>query len=101
VLISTIISCTGVALGVFVGHGRSQCIEDGTRGDILGGDEDDGFSLTLNLKFLDLVRTRSSAGVALRAYHNLSNFRVRLNQGLLQHLKSVSQYAPGGVVDHK
>ena len=54
VLISTIISCTWVTLGVFIGHGRSQCIEDGAGGNIFGGDQDDGFSLTLNLKFLDL-----------------------------------------------
>jgi hypothetical protein len=53
VLISTVISCTWVALRVFVRHGRSQCIEDGTGGYILGGDEDDGFSLTLDLKFLE------------------------------------------------
>jgi len=40
-LISTIVSCTWVALGVFVGHGRTQCIEDGAGGNILGSDEDD------------------------------------------------------------
>lgn len=41
VLVSTIVSCTRVTLGVFVGHGRSQCIEDGAGGNIFGGDQDD------------------------------------------------------------
>jgi hypothetical protein len=54
VLISAVVSCTWVALGVFVGHGGSQCIEDCAGGDIFGRDEDDRFSLTLNLKFLVL-----------------------------------------------
>ena len=40
-LISTIVSCTWVALGVFIGHGGTQCIEDGAGGNILGSDEDD------------------------------------------------------------
>lgn len=52
VLVSTVVSGTWVALRVFVGHGRSQCIENGAGGYIFGGDEDDGFTLTLNLKFL-------------------------------------------------
>jgi hypothetical protein len=41
ILISTVVSCTWIALGVFVGHGGSQCIEDCAGGNILGGDEDD------------------------------------------------------------
>ena len=52
VLVSTIVSGTGVALGVFVGHGRSQCIEHGTGRDIFGGDENDRFPLALDLGFL-------------------------------------------------
>jgi hypothetical protein len=86
-LISTIVSCTWVTLRVFIGHGRSQCVEDSARGNIFGSDEDDGFSLTLNLKFLgDFFRICSSTETARRTYHDLSNFRVGLNQGLLQHL---------------
>ena len=51
-LVSTIVSCAWVTLRVFVGHGRSQCIIDCTRGNIFGGDEVDGFSLTLDFQFL-------------------------------------------------
>ncbi len=40
-LISTVVSCSWVALGVFVGHGGSQCIEDCAGGNILGSDEND------------------------------------------------------------
>lgn len=54
VLVSSIVSGTWIALRVFVGHGRSQCIEDGAGGNIFGGDEDDGFSLTLDLQFLQI-----------------------------------------------
>lgn len=52
VLVATVVSCAGVALGVFVGHGRAQGVEDGARGNILGSDEDDGLSLALDLEFL-------------------------------------------------
>ena len=52
VLVSTIVSGTGVALGVLVGHGRAQSIEHGAGRDIFGGDEDDGLSLALDLLFL-------------------------------------------------
>jgi hypothetical protein len=52
VLISTVISGTWVTFGVFVGHGRSQCIENGAGSYIFGGDEDDGFTLALNFEFL-------------------------------------------------
>lgn len=55
VLVSTIISSTWVTLGVFVGHWGSQSIEDGAGGDIFGGDEDDGLSLTLDLEFLETM----------------------------------------------
>ena len=51
-LVSTIVSSTWVSLGVLVGHGRSQSIEDGAGGNIFGGDEDDGFALTLDFQFL-------------------------------------------------
>jgi hypothetical protein len=51
-LIPTVISRSWVSLGVLVGHGRSQSIEDGAGGNIFGSDEDDRFALTLNLQFL-------------------------------------------------
>jgi hypothetical protein len=52
VLVSAVVTGTGVALGVLVGHGRTESIEDGTGGDILRGDEEDGLALTLNLLLL-------------------------------------------------
>lgn len=52
VLVSTVVSSTWVSLRVFVWHGWSQSIEDGTGGNILGGNEDDRFTLTLDLKIL-------------------------------------------------
>jgi hypothetical protein len=52
VLVSTIVSRSGVSLGVFVGHGRSQSIENSAGGDIFGGDKDNGLALTLNFQFL-------------------------------------------------
>ena len=48
-LVSTVVSSTWVTLRILVAHGRSESIEDGAGGDVLGGDEDDGFSLTLDL----------------------------------------------------
>lgn len=48
-LVSTIVSGAWVAFRILVGHWRSQCIEDGARGDIFGGNEDNRFSLTLDL----------------------------------------------------
>lgn len=35
VLVATVVTGTGLALGVLVGHGRAQGIEHGARGDIL------------------------------------------------------------------
>lgn len=52
VLVTTVVAGTGVTLGVLVGHGRTQSIEDGTGGDVLGGDEDDRLALTLDLCLL-------------------------------------------------
>lgn len=52
VLVATIVTSAGVALGVLVGHGRTQGIEDGAGGDVLGGNENNGLALTLNLIFL-------------------------------------------------
>lgn len=55
VLVATIVTSTGVALRVLVGHGRAQGIEDGAGGDVLGGNENNGLALTLNLIFLQAV----------------------------------------------
>ena len=40
VLVAAVVAGAGVALGVLVGHGGTESIEDGTGGDVLGGDED-------------------------------------------------------------
>jgi hypothetical protein len=52
VLVASVVASTGVAFRVLVGHGRAQSVEDGARGNILRGNEDDGLALTLNLFFL-------------------------------------------------
>lgn len=52
VLVATIVTSTRVALGVLVGHGRAQSIENSTRGDVLGGNQDNGFTLALDFPFL-------------------------------------------------
>jgi len=52
VLVAAVVSRTGVSLGVFVGHGRTERIKNGARCDILGGDEEDGLALALNLFLL-------------------------------------------------
>ena len=52
VLVSTIVTSTGVALRVLVGHGRTERIEDSAGSDILGGDEEDGLALTLDFLLL-------------------------------------------------
>lgn len=49
VLVSTVVTSTGLALGVLVGHGRAKSVEDGARGHVLGGNEDDRLSLALDL----------------------------------------------------
>lgn len=56
VLIAAVVSCTGVALGVFVGHGRTKRVKDGAGCDILGSNEQDGLALALNLLLLLVVR---------------------------------------------
>jgi len=52
VLVATVVASAGQTLGVLVGHGRSKGIEDGTGGDVLRRNEDDGLALTLDLIFL-------------------------------------------------
>ena len=52
VLVTTVVSGTGVTLGVFVGHWGSQGLEDGVGSEVLGGDENDRLALTLDLTLL-------------------------------------------------
>ena len=54
VLVTTIVTSSGVTLRVLVGHGRAKSIEDSTRGEVLGGNQDDGFTLTLDFLLHDL-----------------------------------------------
>lgn len=52
VLVTTVVTSTGVTLGVLVAHGRAQSVEDGAGGEVLRGDQDDGLALTLDLLLL-------------------------------------------------
>lgn len=52
VLVASVVTSSGVSLGVLVGHGRTESIEDSTRGEVLGGNQDDGLALALDLFFL-------------------------------------------------
>ena len=57
VLVATVVTGTGVTLRVLVAHGRAQGIEDGTRGEVLRGNQDNGLTLTLNLlRLIDTIR---------------------------------------------
>ena len=49
VLVAAVVAGARVSLGVLVAHGRTQSIEDGAGGDVLGGDEEDRLALALNL----------------------------------------------------
>lgn len=52
VLVTTVVTGTGITLRVFVGHRRAQSIEDSARGDVLGSNQDNRLALTLDLFFL-------------------------------------------------
>lgn len=52
VLVATVVASTGVTLGVLVAHGGTQSIEDSVGGEVLRGDQDDGFALTLDFLLL-------------------------------------------------
>lgn len=69
VLIAAIVAGAWVAFGVLVGHGRTQSVKDGPRRDIFGSDEDDGFSLALDLEFLNAQRQPFSPAQAVRESH--------------------------------
>lgn len=51
-LVSSVVPGTGVSLRVLVGHGGSQSVKDSSGGNILRGNENDGFTLTLDLEVL-------------------------------------------------
>lgn len=52
VLVAAIVASAGVALGVLVGHGGAEGIENGARGDVLRGNENNRLSLPLDLILL-------------------------------------------------
>lgn len=52
VLVTSVVTGTWVTLGVLVGHGRTERVEDGAGCDILGGDEEDGLALALDFLLL-------------------------------------------------
>ena len=51
-LVAAVVAGAWVSFGVFVRHGGAEGIEDGSRGEVLGGDKDDGFALALDFMFL-------------------------------------------------
>lgn len=59
VLVATVVTGTGVTLGVLVAHGGAKSIEDSSGSEVLRGNEDNGLTLTLNLVRLDKTRHRS------------------------------------------
>lgn len=70
VLVATVVAGARETLGVLVGHGRPKSIEDGAGGDVLGGDQDDGLPLPLDL-----------------LGHDLGDLRVGVDQRLLEQLQ--------------
>jgi ATP-dependent protease ClpP protease subunit len=56
VLVATVVTGTGVTLGVLVAHGGAKGIEDSTGSEVLRGNQDNGLTLTLNLVRLDKTR---------------------------------------------
>ena len=92
VLVAAVVAGTRVALAVFVGHRGAEGVEDSAGGDILGGDEDDGFALAFDFLFLQCDSLCNyfscqpldvDGGVS---YHDLRDFGVGFDQGLLEHL---------------
>ena len=97
-LIPTIVTCTGIPLGILVGHWRTKGIKDGFGGKVLRGNEGDCFSLTLDLfllqailsEQLDLKRRvlKSSPGVE-GPYHDGLDLRVDLSDRLVHDLDKI------------
>lgn len=61
VLVTTVVTRTRVALRVLVAHGGAQSIEDGTRSEVLRGNQDNGLTLTLNLLLLQEERRQRTS----------------------------------------
>lgn len=51
-LVSAVVTSSGVSLRVLVRHGRAQSVKDRSRGHILRGNEQDGLPLALDLFLL-------------------------------------------------
>jgi hypothetical protein len=84
VLVATIVTGTGVTLRVLVGHRRAKSIEDGVGSEVLRGDQDNGFTLTLNLFFLLEVRPAASIAIEVyQTYHDLGDLGIGLNKSVL------------------
>jgi hypothetical protein len=97
VLVSTIVTSTGVTLGVLVAHGRTKGIEDSAGGEVLRGNQDNGFTLTLDLIFLHeparselilgqekpLQYSYGSRKLRRATYHDLSNLGVGRYEAIL------------------
>lgn len=52
VLVATIVTRSGITLGILIRHGRTKSVENSARSHVLRSDENYGFALTLNLVFL-------------------------------------------------
>jgi hypothetical protein len=80
VLVTAVVSSTWVTLGVFVGHWGSEGIKNCTRRYVLGGDEDDGLALTLNLELLEFgwLELEICRSCVIETYHDLCNLWVSL-----------------------
>lgn len=57
VLVATVVTGTWVTLGVLVGHGSTKSLENGTGGEVLGGDQDNGLALALDLTLLCIIES--------------------------------------------
>lgn len=87
VLVTTVVTRTGVPLGVLVGHRRAEGIVDGTGGDVLGGDQEDRFALAFDLEVLVRVRMGAIAERwGWRTNHNLLDLGVAFAEGSLDEL---------------
>merc|ERR1712130_990095 len=69
VLVTTIVPRSGVALTVLVAHAGTERVEDGTRSDVLRGDQKNRLALALDLLL-----------------HDLGNLRVSLHEGLVHEI---------------
>ena len=103
VLVATVVAGTRVTLGVLVAHGGAEGVKDGTGGDVLGGNENNGLALTLDLIFLwtgkSLVSLLAVVMVGFGganeaclgrsdSYHDGGDLGVRLEERLFEHLQT-------------